>query len=144
MALLRAVLDTNVWISAALAPAGAPATIVRRLLARGVPVLTQATFDELGTRLAKPKFDRWLSRDLRLQLLRDLDAAALWVDVPPDLAATTYGRDRSDDAFIHAALASGAPWLISGDQDLLTVTPLPVGLRIVSPADALTLLPLTG
>ena len=30
------------------------------------------------------------------------------------------------------------------DQDLLTVTPLPVGLRIVSPADALTLLPLTG
>ena len=49
---LRVVLDTNVWISAALSPHGPPAAVVRRLLAQGVPVLAQPTFDELCNRLA--------------------------------------------------------------------------------------------
>ena len=45
-------------------------------------------------------------------------------------------RDTGDDAFIHAALAAGAQWLVSGDEDLLTAS-APEGLRILSPADAL-------
>jgi putative PIN family toxin of toxin-antitoxin system len=139
---LRVVLDTSVWISAALSPNGPPAAIVRLLLARGVPVLTQATFDELCTRLAKPKFDRWLGQDLRQKLLRDLDAAALWVTVPDSMAATAWSRDRSDDAFVHAALVSGAAWLVSGDADLLAIMQPPPGLRIVTPAEALVQLPL--
>lgn len=134
--MLTAVLDTNVWISAALSAAGAPAQVVRLVLAHGNPVFSAATFEGLRTRLWKPKFDRYISQDARHSLLHDLNAAALWVDIPPELAARTYSRDRSDDAFVHAALAAQAPWLVSGDQDLLSmVSALP--FKILTPAAAL-------
>jgi len=57
---LKAVLDTNIWISAALSQSGAPAAVVRQVLQNGVPVFSAATFRELETRLWKPKFDRYL------------------------------------------------------------------------------------
>lgn len=135
---LAVVVDTNVWISAALSRSGAPALVVRHVLAHGLPVFSEQTFAELQTRLWKPKFDRYLSMDARKNLLHDLNAAAFWVDVPAAIAAVAHCRDGDDDSFIHAALAAGAPWLVTGDQDLLTVPPLE-GLRITSPAAALAL-----
>ena len=134
---LLAVVDTNVWISAALSKSGSPAPLVRYVLANGVPVLTRSTFDELQTRLWKPKFDRYLSMDQRKSILHDLSAAAMWVDVPTAISAVAYSRDQDDDKFIHAALAAQAPWLVTGDQDLLTVALQP-GLQILTPAAALT------
>lgn len=133
---LRVVIDSNVWISAALSQSGAPARLVRHVLAFGLPVFSPETFLELETRLWKPKFDRYLSMELRRQILHDLDAAALWVDVPEEIAAQGYSRDPDDDKFIHAALAAKADWLVSGDRDLLELQGLP-GVTIVTPADAL-------
>lgn len=136
MVAARVVIDTNVWISAALSPGSAPAEVVRRVLAHGLPVLSQSTFDELRTRLWKPKFDRWITLEQRRALLHDLNACALWVDIPAELQTRCFSRDRDDDAFIHAALAAQAAWLVSGDQDLLSIDqPLPVS--ILSPAQAL-------
>ena len=133
---LRVVIDSNVWISAALAPAGAPAQVVRHVLHHGVPVFSPTTFEELRSRLWKPKFDRWLSLEQRQRLLHDVDACALWVDLPADTALRHYSRDPDDDAFIHTAVAAQTPWLITDDQDLLTVNePLP--LTILTPAAAL-------
>lgn len=133
---LRVVLDTNVWLSAALSPQGTPARVVQRVLLQGVAVFSPATFAELQTRLWKPKFDRYLSLDVRNDILRDARAAALWVDITPELAAQHWSRDADDDAFIRAALAAQAPWLVSGDDDLLSVSPIP-GLAILNPAQAL-------
>ena len=133
---LKVVIDTNVWISAALSPSGPPAAVVRHNLRHGVPVLSPLTFAELQTRLWKPKFDRYLSMDMRLDLLRNLNGAALWVDIAPELATQRHSRDPQDDMFIHAALAAGAGWLITGDQDLLTVAPID-SLRVCTPADAM-------
>lgn len=133
---LRVVVDTNVWISAALSASGSPAQVVRHVLANGMPVFTRSTFDELQTRLWKPKFDRYLSMELRKSILHDLNAAAVWADVPAAIAAVAYSRDKDDDKFIHAALAASAPWLVTGDQDLLCLEPMPLP-RILTPADAL-------
>lgn len=131
----RVVVDTNVWISAALQPDGAPSNVVRQVLAHGSPVFTAATFEELRTRLWKPKFDRYLSLDQRRRLLRDLNACALWVEVPPETVALRFSRDADDDAFVHAAIAGAAQRLVTGDQDLLTITAqLPFG--ILTPAQA--------
>ena len=132
----RVVIDTNVWISAALSPSGAPAQCVRRVLQRGLVVLTTRTYTELETRLWKPKFDPYLSIEVRQQLLHDLSALALWVDVLPGLAAQTFSRDPDDDAFIHAAEVAKALWLVTGDQDLLGVNQPAIGLRILTPAQA--------
>ena len=123
----RVVVDTNIWLSAAISKSGAPAQVVRRVLQMGVPVFSQATFAEIEARLWKPKFDRYLSMETRRAILHDANAVAHWVDIPADLAAQTYSRDPDDDKFIHTALAASAAWLVTGDQDLLVIeTPLPV------------------
>ena len=119
---LRVVIDTNIWISAALVPTGTPARLVHHVLANGVPVLTPQTFEELRTRLHKPKFDRYISLEQRHALLRDLQACALWVEVPKAISQQAFSRDPDDDAFIHAALAGHAHWLVTGDADVLSVT----------------------
>ena len=132
----RVVLDTNVLLSAALSPGGAPAVLVDRLLLQGQLVFSKATFAELESRIWKPKFDRYLPIERRQRLLRDFDASALWVEVLPALAAQCFSRDASDDAFIHAALAAGACRLVSGDDDLLCLHPLET-VHILTPRAAL-------
>ena len=76
----RVVIDTNVWLSAALSPAGAPAQVVRRVLSSGVPIFSEATFAELQARIWKPKFDRYLSIAARQRILHDARALGHWVD----------------------------------------------------------------
>jgi uncharacterized protein len=132
----RVVIDTNVWISAALSGAGAPALLLRRVLQGGVPVFSKATFAELEARLWKPKFDRYIGLDARRAILRDANAAAHWVEVAADIASLTYCRDADDDKFLHAALAASATWLVTGDQDLLVLQSVQT-VQILSPAAAL-------
>ena len=134
--LRRVVLDTNVWISAALTAAGPTSQLARRVLEIGRPVFTRPTFTELETRIWRPKFDRYLSMELRRRILHDLEAVADWVEIPQELAARQWSRDADDDAFVRAALAAGAPMLVTGDADLLEMCPVE-GLRIVTPAQAL-------
>lgn len=133
---LAAVVDTNVWISAALSPIGAPAQVLRLVLLRGIVVFSEATFAELETRLWKPKFDRYLSLEARKAILRDARAAALWVKISSELTEHHWSQDPDDDAFIRTALAAQVRWLVSGDEDLLTVHAIE-GLRILTPAKAL-------
>lgn len=46
-------------------------------------------------------------------------------------------RDPDDDKFIACALAAGIKWIISGDDDLLSISGYQ-GLKIVTPAQFLT------
>lgn len=133
----RAVVDTNVLISAALSSASPPSQLTRHLLAQGRIVFSDETYAELENRLWKPKFDRYLSKDSRTAPLRDLWSVAEWVELTrfPDLTAVRHSRDADDDKFIHTALAADVPLLISGDGDLLSLGQLP-GLLILSPAQA--------
>lgn len=136
---LIAVVDTNVWISGFLSKTGTPAQVVRYLVTNGRPVFSSATFAELQDRLWRPKFDRYLSLEQRKRLLHDVDALAYWVNVPPEIELQRFSRDPDDDKFIHAALTAHAPWLVSGDQDLLVLADdvKSLGVTILSPADAL-------
>jgi putative PIN family toxin of toxin-antitoxin system len=135
------VIDTNVWISGLLTKTGTPAQLIRNVVRRGLPIFSPDTFAELKQRLWLPKFDRYVTMEFRKQLLHDIDTVALWVDVPPQIAEQAFCRDADDDKFIHAALASGAAWLVTGDKDLLVLSEklLVSGVRIISPADALQL-----
>jgi putative PIN family toxin of toxin-antitoxin system len=130
---LKLVVDTNVLISAALSSQGAPAQLIRRVLGQHILVFSQATFDELHTRIYRPKFDRYITLEQRQRLLHDFNACAHWVDLAP---YPVYCRDPDDDKFIATALQAQADWLVSGDRDLLEAKPL-AGLRIVTPMQAL-------
>jgi uncharacterized protein len=135
------VIDSNVWISGMLTRSGAPAQLIRQVVRLGRPVFTPETFAELKQRLWLPKFDRYVSIEDRRRLLHEVDTAALWIDVSPQIATQAFCRDADDDKFIHAALASNADWLVTGDKDLLVLSEalLASGVRIVSPADAMQL-----
>ena len=135
----RWVIDTNVLISAALYSKGVPAKLVHYCLENGALVFSSATFEELRTRLYKPKFDPYISLEFRNQLLHDFNASAVWVEIGK---VGKYCRDRDDDIFIETALQSKADLLITGDQDLLTAKPVK-NVRIVSPAQAAKLLGLS-
>ena len=126
------VVDTNVLISASLSRQGSPYQLVQHLLAHAVLVFSNETFEELTTRLHRPKFDRYISRELRERLLHDLSSSAMWVEPGPH---PRWSRDPDDDKFIATALRVPGAWLVSGDQDLLTVE-APDGLRILTPAQA--------
>ncbi len=131
----RAVIDTNVLISAALSADSAPARITLWILEHSRLLFSPQTFAELETRLWRPKFDRYLSPEARRHLLHDFNAVAEWVELP-DEPRPAYSRDPDDDKFIHTALAGKADWLISGDSDLLDLPPI-AGLVMLSPAQAL-------
>lgn len=135
------VIDSNVWISGLLTRSGTPAQLTRNVVKFCRPVFTLDTFAELKQRLWLPKFDRYVSMDDRRQLLHDLDTIAFWITVPEQIARKTFCRDADDDKFIHAALAGGADWLVTGDKDLLVLSESlsASGVRIVLPADALQL-----
>jgi len=127
----RVVIDTNVLISAALIPASVPAQCVDWALANTTLLFSPDTFEELQTRLWRPKFDRYLSLEQRRAIFHDMRAAALWIT--PEPSTTTFSRDPDDDKFIHLALSGKAAWLITGDQDLLVVTAVE-NLEIMTPA----------
>jgi len=127
-------LDTNVLISAALSSKGAPHALVQHILGHGCLVFSSATFEELRSRLYRPKFDVYLSLDMREGLLHDFSASARWVE--PD-TVLPYSRDQSDDVFIATAVKAGLTFLVSGDKDLLGA-PMPLGLQVLTPAQALS------
>lgn len=133
MTSLKLVVDTNVLISAALSGQGTPAKLLRLVLDGHTLVFSQPTFNELQSRLYRPKFDRYITLEQRQRLLHDFNACAHWVELAP---YPTYCRDPDDDKFIATALQAQADWLVSGDRDLLEAQP-PADLRILTPAQAL-------
>ena len=133
MTSLKLVIDTNILISAVLSSQGAPAKLVQSALSQHRLVFSQATFDELRTRIYRPKFDRYISLEDRERLLRDFNACAVWVETGEPVQ---YCRDRDDDHFIEAALKAQADYLVSGDKDLLEAPPVQ-GLHVVSVHQAL-------
>lgn len=135
------VIDTNVWISGVLTQTGIPAQLIRQVVRLGSPVFTPDTFAELKQRLWLPKFDRYVSLEDRRRLLQEIDTVAIWVEVPPPIAALTFCRDADDDKFIQAALQAKADCLVTGDRGLLVLSEalLVSGVHIVSPSEALQL-----
>ncbi len=136
----RYVIDTNVMISAAFSARTPPGLVVRYVLAKGHILFSEATFAELGSRLWRPKFDRYLSIESRKQLLHDFRAVGIWIDVPQDVGTRKFSRDPDDDEFLHLALVGGAGMLISGDGDLLDLGSVE-SVDILSPLKALALMP---
>ena len=116
----RAVLDTNVVLSALLF-GGGPAGRLRRAWQSGLllPLVSTATAQELIRVLAYPKFK--LSSADQEELLADYLPWAQVITVPNPPPAVPPCRDVNDVPFLHLATAGDADWLVSGDADLLVL-----------------------
>lgn len=126
----RIVIDTNLWISRLLLPGSVSAQAVDAALKWGRPVVSAETMTELGEVLSRPKFDRYVSREDRQQFIRKLGGIARLVPIVQRVQAC---RDPKDDKFLDVALAAGAQFILTGDEDLLILNPFH-GIEIIRPA----------
>lgn len=131
MAPPRAVADTNVWVAAAVAPAGVCGRLLAAALqSRWKPVVSPLLVEELRTVLLRPKFRRWLSLDEVDQFVADLAAIGDKVDDP--VAGPSRRSPDPDDEFLLAlAEAADVEALVSGDSRLLELRITP---PVVTPA----------
>jgi len=125
----RLVLDTNMLVSRLLMPTGMAARAVDHALALGVLLMSEETLTELSNVLARPKFDRYVSRADRQHFLRLLGGVARIIPVTHQVKAC---RDPNDDKFLHVALNGEAEVIVTGDSDLLVMHPFH-GVDIVNP-----------
>ncbi len=134
MSVERAVIDTNVLISAALQASGRPRRVVDAICSgNGTLLFSDETFDELRSRIHRPKFDRYVGREVRQAYLAQLLAVSDWVSIT---GARLGCRDPYDDKMLETALMGGADCLVTGDHDLLAMSPFR-SIPILSPADFL-------
>lgn len=130
---MRALLDANVLISAAIRPGGAPGLIVAALLERDAfeLVLSPRIVAEVEAALKLPKIRKYL-REPEEALLWLADLAAL-ADLAGDTGrAKGVSRDPDDDAVLSAAIEGRADVIVTGDADLLTLEEHE-GIAIVTP-----------
>jgi len=137
---VRALLDANVLISAAIHPAGTPGMIVAALLERDAfeLVLSPGIVAEVEAALKLRKIRRYLREpDEALLWLADLAALA---DLADDTGrAKGVCRDPDDDAVLSAAIEGRADAIVTGDADLLVLEEHD-GIAIVTPRVFLDLL----
>ncbi len=134
MTIDRVVVDTNVLISAILSKGGTPSLLFDAMRIRRVTLLfSESSFDELQDRLLRPKFDRYVSAELRRRFLAQIDAVSEYVAIAEQKMGC---RDPDDDKLLETAILGDADLLISGDNDLLAMNPFQ-GLEICRTADAL-------
>ena len=128
------VIDTNVLISAGLLPKSTTALALEIAVAHFVIAQNQATWHELETRIAKPKFDRYFSETGRLTHLVKIAQTITHFEARFEQTATlAISRDATDDKFVGLAIDSGAKIIISGDQDLLVLKQVQ-DIKILTPA----------
>ncbi len=129
------VVDTNVWIAALISPDGTARELVSAVLDRDIDVLfTESTFNELVSRLAMPKFDRYRDAAAWDAFLAALVERALWHE--DSGGADGASADPDDDMFLALAATGEADAIISGDRDLLGLV-VYEGVPILTPAEFL-------
>lgn len=137
--MLRAVLDANVFVSAALRPQGTLGLVIGRFLnaAAFALVLSPAIVDEVLRALAYPKVRRLFGRgDARLWFEDIIVLADL---VAGDVALSGVCADPDDDKYLAAAIEGRAAFVVTGDRALLGLREYE-GIRIVPPRAFLDLL----
>jgi putative PIN family toxin of toxin-antitoxin system len=127
------VCDTNVLVSAVLFPRSVPGQAIAYARANGVVLTTNELVTELRDVLARSKFDRYLTREIRDEFLAGYIFEAEFV---PLTERVTVCRDPKDDHVLDAAINGQATCIISGDDDLLTLVSFQ-GIPILTPADFL-------
>lgn len=127
---MRAILDTNVLIAAAIFPRSVPRRALDLVRTTGELIFTTSTFEEVQATLFRSKFDRYIAPAERVAFVATLMQSATWVDTTETIRIC---RDPKDDKFLDAATAGRLECLVSGDGDLLSLDPFR-GIRILKPA----------
>jgi putative PIN family toxin of toxin-antitoxin system len=126
---MRIVVDTNIFVSAALKRGSLPYIALYQASQRCVilkSVVTEAQFFEV---IARPYLAPLIADDAREWLAQLMRGAEL-VSIIEEIVAC---RDPTDDKFLELAVSGYAELIVTGDKDLLALNPFR-GIPIMTPA----------
>ena len=126
---VRAVVDTAIAVSAVLLPRSVPRQSFDAAATRGRLLVSEMTIAELDEVLRRPKFNKYVPEEKRLEFLAALVREAELVEV---VHVVSECRDPKDNKFLELAVSGNASHIISGDADLLVLHPFR-GIAIVTP-----------
>ena len=116
----RFVFDANVIVSAFLFKNSPPRLALETAKNQGIIILSDTVIDELSNVLSRSKFDRYLAKSIRQELLETLVEASLLVQPSESIDEC---RDPKDNKYLELAISGHAESLITGDEDLLVLNP---------------------
>jgi putative PIN family toxin of toxin-antitoxin system len=135
---MRVVLDTNILVSAIIAPAGNPAAIIDAWLDGKFMLLTcVAHVDELRSTLQKPRVAELVKPYTAGRLVNQIQRLAEVIDPLPRV---TRSSDPTDDFLLALSEAGKADYLVTGDKGGLLALHRHKNTRIVSARDFVALL----
>jgi uncharacterized protein len=133
---MRVVLDTNVWLSGLLW-GGVPDQVLQLVEQGQIEAIgSEEILEELRRTLQRPKLQKRL-----MQLEITADAVMLVIQqvttiIRIEPLEVPGLRDPKDAIILASAVSGGAPFVITGDRDLLVLREFS-GIRILSPHDFL-------
>lgn len=117
---MRVVLDTNVVVSALLIDDSVSRYAFDHAFERGKVLLSLPVLSELYEVLARPKFDKYVAeRDVR-RFLAAYVRKVEWIEISETIHAC---RDPNDDKILELAASGHASHIVSGDNDLISLSP---------------------
>lgn len=129
---MRAVLDPNVLISGLLSPGGAPADVLRAWRAgRYELIVSPSLLAELERVLEYPKIRRRVPADAASRFVHALSRQA---SLSEDVIADAPRSPDPDDDYLVALAQTRRALLVSGDADLLGLSP---AIPVYSPREFL-------
>ncbi len=129
----RFVLDTNVLVSYLLFKESTPGQAISKAIRDGLLLLSDETIEELIDVLNREKLSNYLSPAAKQNFLRNLFKLSVRVQITETIRDC---RDPKDNKFLELATSGKAAAIVTGDADLLALSPFR-GIPILSPADFL-------
>jgi putative PIN family toxin of toxin-antitoxin system len=131
---MTVVIDTNVLVSAVLIKESISDRVVRKAFSNDVVIRSAATTVELSNTLKKQKFDKYFRNEYERNLFIHLfTTRSQIIEVSH---AVTVCRDPKDNKYLELALSGSAECIITGDQDLLVLSPFE-NIPIITPREFL-------
>jgi uncharacterized protein len=131
---MRFVFDTNILVSAIMLPHSVPAQALHMAEHQGIVLYSDETLEELICVLERPKFRPYI----RAENIGELYARIRmhWHAIPI-IQRVQHCRDPKDDKFLELAVHGEATTIITGDNDLLVLTPY-LNINIIQPNALIT------
>jgi uncharacterized protein len=130
------VVDANTIASAALKAESRPETALLFALIYDSLYLSEPVLDEIRDVLSRRKFRRYVGEQRIAEIIALMLADAHFVSPTAKVQAC---RDPADDKYLDLALAADAYAIVTGDRDLLSMSPWR-GIRIMNATEYVALI----
>lgn len=117
---VRYVFDTNVIISSLLFEGSKPDLAIRYALQNGNILFSLELIEEIDEVLSRTKFRKYITDEEREEFLDSFVDRGILIEV---VDVVKECRDPKDDKILELSLSGKADLIISGDKDLLVLTP---------------------